>query len=322
MDNRRLMIDSVESDREDTTLSSLEDLKLHHYYTMVLARTLSLPGAIGRTWEEGVPQLAFEGEHIYLIHAILASAAAHKVSRNPTDIQSYNRGYFHYTRSTQLLNSLDLTARESNPAAALATQLLLVWYESLNGSWETGLLVSFRAQDALISQHMHSAAKIIRDHQGEILRSPIGRQLLHLYTRLELSASRHLFLDERSCMSNDAVPLDLAVLDLETLKCEDYTNGTSDFEEAWIGIMKIMIPIAGLRMIPRTSDRGTLERKIQGQQILDQLGTWEISGMALFQAVEAPATIVILPDFEIREYIEPIYYVSLNHAVAMGTLSH
>ena len=109
---------------------NFEDLKLLHYYTYDFAHTLSLPGAIGRTWSDGVPQLAFEGDqHVYLVHALLATAAAHKVSKNPNDIQSKRRGQEHYVQSLTLLQTLDLTTCETHASAALAAVMLLTWYE-------------------------------------------------------------------------------------------------------------------------------------------------------------------------------------------------
>ena len=122
-------------------MSNFEDLKLLHYYTYDLAHTLSLPGAIGRTWSDGVPQLAFEGDHVYLIHALLAAAAAHKVSKNPNDIQSQRRGQEHYVQSLALLQTLDLNSCESHASAALAAVMLLTWYESLYECWENGIVV-------------------------------------------------------------------------------------------------------------------------------------------------------------------------------------
>lgn len=111
-------------------MQNFEDLKLLHYYTYDLAHTLSLPGAIGRTWSEGVPQLAFEGyQHVYLVHALLAAAAAHKVSKNPNDTQSQQRGQEHYVQSLTLLQTLDLTTSETHVSAALAAVMLLTWYE-------------------------------------------------------------------------------------------------------------------------------------------------------------------------------------------------
>jgi len=106
-----------------------EDLRLLHYYQYDLAHTLSLPGAIGRTWSDGVPKLAFEGDHLYLVHALLASAAAHKVLKDPADIQSQRRGQEHYVQSLSLLQTLDLNSDESHASAALAAVMLLTWYE-------------------------------------------------------------------------------------------------------------------------------------------------------------------------------------------------
>ena len=114
-----------------TPMDSFEDLRLLHYYTYELAHTLSLPGAIGRTWSDGVPRLAFDGEHVYLVHALLAAAAAHKVSKDPTDTQSYHRGQMHYSQSIGFLKTLDLNSCETNTSAALATVMLLIWYEVL-----------------------------------------------------------------------------------------------------------------------------------------------------------------------------------------------
>jgi hypothetical protein len=110
-------------------MESLEDLRLMHYYTFDLAHTLSLPGAIGRTWSDGVPRLAFQGDHVYLIHALLAVSAAHRVSKDRSDIQSQQRGQMHYVMCLSLLKSLDLNTSESHASAALAAVMLLSWYE-------------------------------------------------------------------------------------------------------------------------------------------------------------------------------------------------
>jgi Fungal specific transcription factor domain len=112
-------------------MESLEDLRLMHYYTFDLAHTLSLPGAIGRTWSDGVPRLAFQGDHVYLIHALLAVSAAHRVSKDRSDVQSQQRGQMHYVMCLSLLKSLDLNTNESHASAALAAVMLLSWYEVL-----------------------------------------------------------------------------------------------------------------------------------------------------------------------------------------------
>jgi hypothetical protein len=123
-------------------LESLEDLRLLHYYTFDLAHTLSLPGAIGRTWSDGVPRLAFGGDHVYLIHALLAVAAAHKVSKVPDDKDSQQRGQMHYVMCLSILKTLDLNTSETHASAALAAVMLLSWYESLYECWENGVVVS------------------------------------------------------------------------------------------------------------------------------------------------------------------------------------
>ena len=144
-----MTIVTTATSRTEATLSwtppaptdSLEDLRLLHYYTHDLAHTLSLPGAIGRTWSDGVPQLAFGGDHEYLVHALLAFSAAHKVSKDANDTKSRERGQLHYGQSLAMLQKLDLKSNESHASAALAAVMLLTWYESLTESLENGLVV-------------------------------------------------------------------------------------------------------------------------------------------------------------------------------------
>jgi hypothetical protein len=122
-------------------MESLEDLRLLHYYTFDLAHTLSLPGAIGRTWADGVPRLAFGGDHVYLVHALLAVSAAHRVSKDPTDLQTKQRGQHHYMMCLSILKTLDLNTCETHASAALAAVMLLTWYESLYECWDNGVVV-------------------------------------------------------------------------------------------------------------------------------------------------------------------------------------
>src|SRR5262245_56892014 len=148
---------------------------------------------------------------------------------------------------------------------------------------------------------MHGAANIIREHNEDLLRTSIGCQLFHLFTRLELSASQHLLLDDQVTMSDGLPCLDDAAIDLQTLRYEDFINGTSEFEFAWTELVKIMIPITALRMIPRTSDRGTQIRKAQGEVIQQKLRNWEGLAVTVFQPAPQPNTIVFL-DLEIMKY--------------------
>lgn len=145
-----MTIVTTATSRMESTLSwtpapndSFEDLRLLHYYTHDLAHTLSLPGAIGRTWSDGVPELAFGGNHEYLVHALLAFSAAHKVSKDPNDTKSKERGQLHYGQSLAVLQKLDLKSDESHASAALAAVMLLTWYESLNESLDNGLMVHY-----------------------------------------------------------------------------------------------------------------------------------------------------------------------------------
>jgi hypothetical protein len=109
-------------------------------------------------------------------------------------------------------------------------------------------------------------------------------------------------------------------LDFETLTLEDYTNGNSDFEYAWTEMMKIMVPVTVLRMVPRTGDRGTAERKRDGEKIQEKLQEWERGLPGSFRPIEAPEMMMILDDGMVSQ-LDPIYYASLNIAVAMGRIS-
>lgn len=84
-------------------------------------------------------------------------------------------------------------------------------------------------------------------------------------------------------------------------------------------MMKIMVPITILRMVPRTGDKGTLERKAEGERIQETLRSWEKSLPASFAPTEAPEMMMILED-SMSHHLQPIYYISLNVAVAMGIL--
>jgi hypothetical protein len=117
--------------------------------------------------------------------------------------------------------------------------------------------------------------------------------------------------------SEDGDYWDKAALDLETLTIDDLNNGNSDFEYAWIELMKIMIPVTVLRMVPRTGDRGTPERKAEGRKIQEMLRAWESSLPASFAPVENPDMMMLL-DNSILQHLDPIYYSSLNIAIAMG----
>jgi hypothetical protein len=170
-------------------------------------------------------------------------------------------------------------------------------------------------------QHIRGAANIVRQQHQNLLKTPTGRQLLHLFGRLELSASRHLLIENQystTATIDDGSFWDNAPLDIDSLTLQDFSNGNSDFEYAWTEMMKIMVPITILRMIPRQGDKGTSERKEEGERIQGMLRAWEAGLPASFKEVDTPEMMMILEDDEILLHLQPIHYVSHNVAVAMG----
>jgi hypothetical protein len=82
-------------------------------------------------------------------------------------------------------------------------------------------------------------------------------------------------------------------------------------------MMKIMVPVTILRMIPRIGDKGTPERKAEGERIQQKLQHWEQSLPPSFAPIDPPEMMIMLDD-SILQHLQPIYYNSLNVAIAMG----
>lgn len=99
---------------------------------------------------------------------------------------------------------------------------------------------------------------------------------------------------------------------------DDMYNGNCEFEYAWTQMMKIMIPVTVLRMVPQTGNRGTEDRKREFEKIMEMLTEWEKGLPASFMTIDSPET-TSLPNVPILQHLEPIYYGSLNVAVAMGS---
>jgi hypothetical protein len=165
-------------------------------------------------------------------------------------------------------------------------------------------------------QHMRGAANIVRQHHTNLLKTPTGKQLLHLFGRLELSASRHLLIPDQTAPTSDTAFFD-SVPDVP-LSLEDWTNGTGDFELAWTRMMKIMVPVTVLRMVPRQGDKGTRERKVEGERIQGLLTEWGKSLPGSFAESEGPEMMMILDDEPVLQQLQPLYYSSYNVAVAMA----
>jgi hypothetical protein len=98
---------------------------------MHVAHSFTLPGPIGRIWAEEIPQLALSDGHDYLTHALFAVSAAFKVLRSPNDIHTDQWGIYHYGKCLELFRTLNFYDQMLNPCAALATTILLAWYEVL-----------------------------------------------------------------------------------------------------------------------------------------------------------------------------------------------
>lgn len=164
--------------------------------------------------------------------------------------------------------------------------------------------------------HIRGAANIVRQHQANLLKTATGKQLLHLFGRLELSASRHLLIQDATSVT--ATTADTAFFDTPDvpLSLEDWTNGTGDFELAWTRMMKIMVPVTVLRMIPRQGDKGTQERKVEGERIQVLLREWSQSLPSSFSEIDGPEMMMILDSSPVQ--LQPLYYSSYNIAIAQA----
>lgn len=105
------------------------DRRLWDYFTSRVAHSFTLLGPVARTWSDRIPQLAVAGDNLYLFHALLAVSAAARVSRCPADFESLNQSNIQYGRCLSMLRNLDMKAPGTNASAALATTMLLCWYE-------------------------------------------------------------------------------------------------------------------------------------------------------------------------------------------------
>jgi Fungal specific transcription factor domain len=106
-------------------------VQLFHHYTTEIAEFLTLPGPVGRTWRDRIPQLAMSRGNEYLTFALLAVSAAFRVYRSPNDFDAQRLGMENYGACLQRLRGLNIDDPNINPCAALATTILLAWYEVL-----------------------------------------------------------------------------------------------------------------------------------------------------------------------------------------------
>jgi hypothetical protein len=162
--------------------------------------------------------------------------------------------------------------------------------------WETGIV------------HLRGAKIIVHQHTAELFKTPLGKKLLQLFSRLEMAASRQIIIDDHGPGIHDE---DHPPFDSENI--HNPIDGNSEFEFAWNEMMKVMVPITILRMVPHSGDKGTLERKAEGERIHTMLHEWEYTLPPSFASIPSP-------DHDIMEppYLTPIYFSSLDVSVAMG----
>ena len=284
------------------------DLRLLQHYIQFSAPTLSLQGIIGRAWAQDVPQLAFGGNQEHLIHSLLAVSAAHLGATNPTDMTALTHAQNHYHKSLPLLGDIKFDEGVHVPAT-LAAIMLLTWYEALRNSRDNEVI------------HIQGARNLVRRYHRQLLLTPVGRRLFHLFSRLELSITRTQGMEPRGTNDLDVTQHD--AIDPTWLTVSDALDGTTEFELAWMELMRITALIKRIRDRAhlegsRVGDVGFPDRHEEGDEIQLKLLEWELSLPASFMPVEPPLLLELL-DLSILQHLKPIFYVNINIAVAMGS---
>jgi hypothetical protein len=171
---------------------------------------------------------------------------------------------------------------------------------------------------------MKGAVKFLHHNEQEILNSATGLQLVHLLSRLELATYR--WFGPRGLVSLDDIwRWKSLVFYPRNSNAEDVHNGAVDFEVAWAELMKILARIIELRLAYTTDGtiKGQLDtddRTSSAAEIQCLLRVWERTLPPSFQPTSAPSgTKRFVKSLNLKELSPPIYYRSLNIAVAMGT---
>jgi hypothetical protein len=104
----------------------------------------------------------------------------------------------------------------------------------------------------------------------------------------------------------------------ETANGDDIRDGNLDFELALVGLMRVMGSLVELR-VGLGVDDDTPERREKGAQIRAMLKHWKNTLPQQFKPIEMPKEVKFLESC-IPTGMNPIFYRSLNMAVAMGKL--
>lgn len=103
----------------------------------------------------------------------------------------------------------------------------------------------------------------------------------------------------------------------------DALDGTTEFELAWMELMRITALVKGIRDRAhlegtRVGDTGFPNRHEEGEMIQLKLLEWEVSLPVTFMPVDPPLPLELL-DLPILQHWDPIFYINTNIAVAMST---
>jgi hypothetical protein len=158
---------------------------------------------------------------------------------------------------------------------------------------------------------------------SELLKTKPGCQLFHVFARLKLASYRHFSL--RDVIPEDFIRWQNLTIYTQMMTVKDVDNGNSEFELVWVELLKIMGRFMELRrnMSPIEDLKlGSREYLAMGEEIEEMLRLWEDQLPRSFRPIKSPRAAESLEaQMPIVRELKPIYYGSLNIAVAMGMVS-
>jgi len=167
---------------------------------------------------------------------------------------------------------------------------------------------------------MQGGVSIVRERGTDLLKTRTGCQLFHLFARLELASYRHFSL--RGVIPEDFTRWKNLAFYTQMMTVKDLQNGNTAVELVWVDLLKIMGRFMELRLdmsIVEDLALGSPEYLARGQEIEEMLRVWETHLPVSFEPVETPRAVQGLEaQTPIVQELKPIYYRSLNIAVAMG----
>ena len=170
---------------------------------------------------------------------------------------------------------------------------------------------------------MQGGVGIVRERGADLLKTRTGCQLFHLFARLELASYRHFSL--RGVIPEDFIRWKNLTFYTQMTTVKDMQNGNIAVELAWVELLKIMGRFMELRLdmsIVEDLALGSPEYLARGDEIEEMLRIWETQLPPSFAPLESAGAVRGLEaQMSIVQELKPIYYSSLNIAVAMGIFS-